>query len=218
MTLDAICAKWGLDKTTQALPIEIPNVGRDDLASLFAELGFTRGVEVGVKEGAYSEVLCQRNPDLQLCSVDPYLVRDDYRDYRDQREFNSYYEKAKARLATYNCVILREKSLDAVRRFDDRSLDFVYIDGHHNFENCANDICAWTRKVRVGGIVAGHDYVRYPSTSGIHVIEVVNAFTRAYRIRPWFVLGKRDCAPGEYRDRHRSFFWVRGPIGLDHGR
>lgn len=34
----------------------------------------------------------------------------------------------------------------------------VFIDGSHDYENCAADIDAWMPKVRPGGIIAGHDY------------------------------------------------------------
>src|SRR6185369_12252247 len=54
------------------MPIEVPTFHRNDLAQLFAELGFNRGVEVGVAEGNYSEVLLKANPNLHLLLVDPW--------------------------------------------------------------------------------------------------------------------------------------------------
>jgi hypothetical protein len=110
------------------------------------------------------------------------------------------------------------KSLDAVRAVADRSLDFVYIDGHHNFQNVTNDIVEWSRKVRFGGIIAGHDYYGSKPGAGLHVQLVVDAFTRAYDIKPWFILGAKDGAVGVERDEHRSFLWVNAPGPLDVGR
>jgi hypothetical protein len=191
----------------------VPNVGRDDLAVIFAELGFTEGAEIGVKEGDYSAVLLKANPRLHLRSIDPWSVRDDYRDGRGQAVFDGYYEKAKRVLGAFpGSEIIRDFSLAVAARMPDRSLDFVYLDGHHSFQAVTNDIVEWSKKVKVGGIIAGHDYVRYRVGSDIAVQEVVDAYTSAYRIRPWFVLGRKAKVPGEVRDRHRSFLWVNDVI------
>jgi hypothetical protein len=58
--------------------------------------------------------------------------------------------------------VMRGDSLQAVERFADRSLDFVYIDADHSFEGCRRDILAWAPKVKVGGVLAGHDYYNMP--------------------------------------------------------
>ena len=76
--------------------------------------------------------------------------------------------------------------MDAVKDFADGSLDFVYIDGHHGFKYVAEDIWEWHKKVKKGGIVAGHDYFtlnkdpRHPYCN--HVKEVVDAYVKAFRI------------------------------------
>ena len=49
-------------------------------------------------------------------------------------------------------------SVAAARRYDDESLDFVFIDAGHTEAEVAADIAAWLPKVRSGGVLAGHDY------------------------------------------------------------
>jgi hypothetical protein len=34
----------------------------------------------------------------------------------------------------------------------------VFVDGDHSYEGCRGDIEAWTPHVRVGGVIAIHDY------------------------------------------------------------
>lgn len=197
-------------QTDRTLPIVIPNVGRDQLAQWFAELGATRGAEIGVKEGDYSVTLLEANPALTLYSVDPWLVRYDYRDHRSQAVFDGYEQRARARLSTFGSrsIVIKALSREALGQVPDRSLDFVYVDGAHSFANVAHDLEGWARKVRRGGLIAGHDYVRYQARANIHVYDCVHAFTQAYRIAPWFVLGRKAKVNGEIRDRHRSFVWV----------
>ncbi len=40
----------------------------------------------------------------------------------------------------------------------DQSLDFVFLDASHTYEDVKNDICLWLPKVRYGGVLAGDDY------------------------------------------------------------
>jgi predicted O-methyltransferase YrrM len=51
--------------------------------------------------------------------------------------------------------------LRAADDFLDNSLDFVYIDAGHRFDDVVQDIIKWTKKVRKGGIISGHDYMEY---------------------------------------------------------
>ena len=53
---------------------------------------------------------------------------------------------------------IRSPSVEAASRFEDNTLDFVFIDASHEYEDVKNDINAWLPKVKNGGILAGHDY------------------------------------------------------------
>lgn len=53
---------------------------------------------------------------------------------------------------------IRTTSLWAVSLYKDESLDFVFIDASHDYDNVSKDIAAWIPKVKKGGILAGHDY------------------------------------------------------------
>lgn len=207
-TLAYILSKYDL-AVGRRMPVEIPNVGRDDLARLFAELGFKVGAEIGVQQGAYSEVLAQSNPGVQLYCVDAWKAYKGYREYVTQARIDAFYEEAQDRLAPYGCRLIKKFSVEALGDFEDRSLDFVYIDANHSFLQVAQDIDGWRKKVRKGGIVSGHDYLRRRPPTAHHVVQVVNAYTDAYKIRPWFVLGRRARVEGETRDKSRSWMWVR---------
>ena len=54
--------------------------------------------------------------------------------------------------------IIRKSSKGAIKQFPNRSLDFVYIDADHSYKECKWDISHWMKKVRVGGILSGHNY------------------------------------------------------------
>ena len=97
--------------------------------------------------------------------------------------------------------------MEAVKSIADSTQDFVYIDGNHDFLNVTQDMHYWLKKVRSGGILSGHDYVRYPSRKFNHVQKVVNAYTQAYHLLPVFLVTPTD--EGLKRDRYRSWFIVK---------
>lgn len=187
-TLTRLLAWWMIDPN-QPSPIELPYIDRSNLATLFAELEFKRGAEIGVEEGLYSEELCRRNPGLELCCVDAWTMYPGYRENFGKARIDAYYRTAVKRLANYNCCIVRDFSMDAVKQVELASLDFVYIDANHEYRAVVDDIAEWGARVRPGGIVAGHDYFRHdPDRPTLHVIEAVTGYASAYKIAPWFVL------------------------------
>jgi hypothetical protein len=175
--------------------------GRSDLARLFHELGFTKGAEIGTWEGGYAEIICKANPDVHLTCVDPWSAYDGYKEIKnDQSRLNTAFDVTVKRLAPFNCTILRMTSLAAAPRIPDGSLDFVYIDSNHRAEFVQQDLNAWVPKVRVGGIVAGHDYGNHKKKPFIQVQPVVDEFVASHRIRPLYILSS---------DKSSSFFWVK---------
>jgi hypothetical protein len=196
--LNYIINKHGVDSSAR-LPIVLP-LTRIELAQLFAELNYKIGVEVGVEVGLYSEALCKSNPSMKLHCVDSWEAYEGYNELGKDRAMVNYKE-ASRRLEPYNCVINKAFSMDAVKDFEYNSVDFVYIDGNHDFKHVACDIADWSKVVRSGGIVSGHDFRRSKGTRYImHVKDVVQAYAYAYAIRPWFVLNG-DSVP--------SWMWVK---------
>ena len=156
---------------------------REKLVDLFVEKGLKVGAEIGVEQGEYTEVLCKSG--LEIYAIDAWKAYKGYRDHVNQKKLDGFLEKVKERLAPYNCHIMKGFSLDAIKHFKDGSLDFVYIDANHRFIDIAQDIWHWSRKVRKGGIVAGHDYKIFPGKYGLdacHVKYVVDAWAKSNNI------------------------------------
>ena len=207
-TLEYILKKYNVEEINRR--VEIPGMSRDMLAELFSELGFNEGAEIGVEKGYYSEVLCKTNPNLKLHCIDPWITYKDYKDYKRQEHMDSLYEKSLNRLKDLNCNIIKKTSMEAVKDFEDASLDFVYIDANHIFEYVVNDIIEWTKKVRPGGIVSGHDYFEAPRRGKpIGVVPALHGYLNAKHIEPLFIVGRWTAPPPETRDKRRSWFFIR---------
>jgi hypothetical protein len=188
-------------------PAYIPESSRDDLPEFFKEQGYKVGAEIGVFRGEYTEVLAKSG--LKIYGIDPWLMYRDYGNSRGQSWMDDQYQTTKARLAPYpNVTLLKETSMQAAERFEEESLDFVYIDGNHQFRYIADDLHEWTLRVKRGGVIAGHDYAYFKTRSpkgGCQVREVVDAYAKSYDLNFW-VLGKRD---DKIRDHFRSWLFIR---------
>lgn len=55
-------------------------------------------------------------------------------------------------------VPIKKTSVEASKLFEDKSLDFVFIDASHLYEEVKKDINHWFPKVKIGGYIGGHDY------------------------------------------------------------
>jgi hypothetical protein len=117
------------------------------------------GVEIGVSSGLNSRTILMKLPMKKLYCVDPWsqYVQDNQVLKKDQ-----FFEKAKKRLKPWKdkVVFIREYSTDAVNQVPD-NLDFVYIDGNHDYEPVKKDIELYFPKVKSGGIIGGHDFDGY---------------------------------------------------------
>jgi hypothetical protein len=156
---------------------------RNKLAEYFAELGFNTGAEIGVERGYFSEVLCKANPNLKLFCIDAWQIYRGYRDHTRQDKLERYYNETVELLKPYNVEILRGWSIEMADKIPDESLDFVYLDANHSFRSIIDDVDTWSKKVRSGGIVSGHDYNRYRRSCECQVKPAIDAWGYAYGIK-----------------------------------
>jgi hypothetical protein len=154
---------------TTASPLKLaqPIRSRSDIPGILTQLGLTGwGVEVGVDWGRYSAEILAGSQLNRLFSVDPWAKEerggpDDYPYHLMLMALNVL------RPFGLRSVIMRMDSTEAAQVFAAGSLDFVYVDGSHRYEQVQADICAWYPKVRPGGILAGHDYDPTNPHSGV---------------------------------------------------
>lgn len=198
-------------KNHKGLPFEIPDSSRNDLPDFFVKMRFKVGAEIGVYKGEFSEIIAKSG--LKLYSIDPWKIYKDFGNPRGQERLDFQYEHTKRLLSSYkNSEIIRKTSMEAVEDFKDNSLDFVYIDANHEFRYIAEDLVEWTKKVRSGGIVSGHDYFYTKTgTNDVywHVAHVLKAYIRAYNIPNFYLIGSKDPKEGEKRDKWRSWMFVK---------
>jgi hypothetical protein len=188
---------FNLRATGHPSPIAARKGDRGTIVDLWAKAGYKEGVEIGVARGEFSDKILRTVEGVKLHCVDPWGVYPESKVSKESQE--DHYARTLERLAPYissgRCVIHKEYSEDASKKFEDGSLDFVFIDGGHDFDNCVLDLIKWCPKVRKGGMVALHDYCPMNRNG---VVKAVDAYTYCHMIHPWFVT----------REIINSAFWV----------
>lgn len=149
---------------------------RNQLGHLLNNLDLRgEGVEVGTHRAEFAGTMLTNWDGRKLTCVDPwYGSKEDAPDsYKPQIDLLDGGPKNAFMSA---CAVLREfpnrhhimnaTSKEAVKSFNDGSLDFVYLDGDHREEAVLLDLRLWWPKLRAGGIMAGHDIVMPGEPSG----------------------------------------------------
>lgn len=120
----------------------------------------SRFVEIGVWKGgstAYMGVeIYNSNKKIEYDAIDTFEGS------REHGVVHGLYEEAYNNLKSLIDLkvvnLIKSHSLEAVKKYDDESIDFCFIDGSHEYEDVKADILAYLPKVKRGGILSGHDY------------------------------------------------------------
>jgi cephalosporin hydroxylase len=111
-------------------------------------------VEVGVNHGEYLKVLAAAAPQARIFGVDVKIT-------------------PQAREAVPRATLIEDTSHNAAQQLWPNTFDFVYIDADHSYKAVTQDLIAWWPRVAIGGVFAGHDYVRDGWHSGLRPDDVV---------------------------------------------
>lgn len=199
LTTEILHERFNKDDS-QSVPVRIKGFTRKDLAKLLNELGLVKGVEVGTSQGLNALTMCENILNIDLICVDPYMK---YHWKHSVDEHERCFKLAHERLDPYGVNIIRKTSMDAVRDFQDNTFDFVYIDGNHEFDYVMEDLIAWGRKVKSGGIIGLHDYYRFRNAG---VVEAVDTYTKAHQINEWFIC---DYLIKVNKEPEYTVFWAK---------
>lgn len=194
-------------------PYWISGTKRSELPEFFKQLGFKKGVEIGVSWAQNIIGYCEAG--LEIYGIDPWRDSEDniYRkiisiEGKYAKTIDHVYKFAVERTKKYpNCKLIRKTSMEALTDFPKRSLDFVYIDGNHGFGYVAMDLMKWVDRIKKGGIIAGHDYFDTQNNRTYRQVGyIIDAFAKTYDFNNWYILGNPKKGKHE---KILSFFLIK---------
>lgn len=133
----------------------------------YVEIGSWRG-----RSTAYMAVeIANSNKNIRFDAVDTWAGSQDEPEHQNDPAVvnDTLYNEFLANLKPVEQYVnpVRMTSLAAAAIYADNSLDFVFIDAQHDYDSVRADILAWWPKVKLGGIIAGHDYNTGPDENGV---------------------------------------------------
>ncbi len=126
--------------------------------ALFVEVGCWKG-----RSSAFMAVeIIKSNKKIRFVCVDTWLGSNEVKHKNDPsvqngRLFDDFLKNIKP--VAHVIVPYRRPSVEAAATYRDESIDFVMIDAAHDYKNVLADIAAWWPKIKVGGVMAGDDYL-----------------------------------------------------------
>lgn len=118
--------------------------------------------EIGCLAGTFSRTILSQWKGKKYYMIDPWANQSEevYRERQDTPErYEQMYQDALALSKEDERVtVLKMLSADAAKEFKNGQLDCVYIDGNHAYKNVMEDMDAYWPKIKIGGIMGGHDY------------------------------------------------------------
>lgn len=123
-------------------------------------------LEIGVNEGVNIFYLAKKNPEVIFYGVDPYYnsldeIAEPIHGLHKTTYVNDKYKEILDKVKKFklkNVFILKNTSVDAAAKFAEKSLDCVFIDGLHSYDNVVEDINYWLPIIKNDGYLLGHDF------------------------------------------------------------
>jgi len=108
-------------------------------------------IDVGVAKGSSSAVMAYRAREFGgvVHGVDDYAPHKNFIDL--------YWQNMRYLGLNKHVDLIIERSEVAYARFEDESIDLVFLDASHHYPDVVRDIKVWYPKIRKGGILCGHD-------------------------------------------------------------
>jgi len=142
-------------------------LNRDEFPMFLNDCGLIgTGVEIGVQNGLYSEILLDNWKGKCLFSIDAWRHFEgseyiDMGNYTDEQHLDLYADTTlKLRKFGERSIIWRMTSEEAAKIMPKKTLDFCYIDADHSYDGVIQDLELWVPKVKAGGIICGHDFIK----------------------------------------------------------
>lgn len=146
--------------------------------------------EIGVAQGNFSREILARTSPARLCLIDLW-------DAEDERYSQTAYDGIQSALADEikNGVVELHRGFSAptLAGFPADTFDWVYVDAGHDYENARQDLESAFKVVKSGGLICGHDYVRWAGVADRYgVVEAVNEFAHRTRAKLIYLTNQYD--------------------------
>jgi len=137
------------------------------------------GMEIGTQHATNAYNILRLLPIKKLYLIDPYENYDENTE-DPNLDVENIRKIANKKMAPFsNVEFIYKYSENASDMFKDEEIDFLYIDGNHNYKYVKSDIELYYPKIKKGGVLGGHDY--NPVFPGVS--KAVNEFVKKHNLK-----------------------------------
>lgn len=138
------------------------------LLSLLKNRKHSIGCEVGVHTGDTTKFILENLPKIKkYYAIDPWILYEMYdgRIYRKpgHQKYKTMvlaFKNYQRNIRPYKNKVITYKlsSVEASINIAPNCLDWIFIDANHEYEYIKENLRIWSKKVKPGGLISGHDY------------------------------------------------------------
>lgn len=174
-----------LNKCNYSMHKRFPRASTIEVKKLFGDRK-VNVIEIGTMAGENAESILKN---LNVCNI--FLIDP----YENSKEYPNIKEVEKVAIKRLHLPKLYDRKIwikgysdEAVKLFPKVKLNFVYIDGSHEYKQVKKDMNNYWKIVKKGGIMAGHDIINHDGVSKA-VIELCykNKLNPRFRGEDWII-------------------------------
>lgn len=174
--------------------------------------------EVGSWKGGSAETIGNvvKDNNGMLCCVDNWKGNEGVSNHGEAKEHDilAVFESNMERCGLNDYVtVIKADSVEASKGFPDGYFDVVFIDADHRYNHVKSDITAWIKKVRVGGVLCGHDCEQYFTKLPEHFQFMMTDYLDSDMLSVYHhgvILALYEIFNDEYNIHFPSKVWSRG--------
>lgn len=134
-------------------------------------------VEIGCFMGRSATCMAQlikfHNKSIRFDAIDHFKGSDEHQELLQNKNLIDIFKQNLTEADVIDKVnVIQSDSISASKLYEDKSLDFIFIDASHDYDSVVLDIKNWFPKLKINGILAGDDYT--PKHPG--VIKAVDEY------------------------------------------
>jgi|TARA_B100001758_G_C18403862_1_gene610720 hypothetical protein len=135
----------------------------------------TKMIEIGTYGGESTLLFASSLAFDHIYCIDPFEGKEAMNNINNKKwddvkaDFNQntkWFNGDGSKLGETKVELINDYSYNVVDQFEDKSIDFIYIDGSHDLKDIKRDIDLYLPKVKDSSFIGGHDY-NWPGVEGL---------------------------------------------------
>jgi Methyltransferase domain len=167
--------KTKLEEVEKMIPPDLPAslfensrvcASREDVLQRLPKGGVI--AEVGVAYGNFSALLLDRLQPEKFIAIDSFAITADTEPWKQtflkdskMTHFEYYQHKFQPQIEKGQLVVYPGLSWEMLAKLPDKSIDYVYLDAGHSYEEAVKDIEQVSKKIKDDGIIQFNDYTLF---------------------------------------------------------